>query len=244
MFQNCLISFCSTVARTDAFRQTEFYSENSIAESFDTFSTENINNQFFGNHVVHLQSQTLVYPSELLINIKPELIYTLVVELKQTTHDTKDNFPCKVLESNINILSTLLYPFFCSSFSTLKIVIPLFKNGAQNALENCCPIGQLQTITILFERIIFKHLYHSLKYRMSPKLFGSLSNKSPILQLLTYLDHSFFLKANLFSLFSWINPKHLIKFQSVHFFPNYINMILMLNIFHLSILISRTTTKL
>ena len=99
--------------------KVKFCGEDSIATGCNMFFSDSFNTQIDETHGVSLQSERLVYHSELL-NSKPELIYTLPVEVKQTTYDTLDNFPCKLLNWNINVLSTLFYPNFCSIFSFLK----------------------------------------------------------------------------------------------------------------------------
>ena len=63
------------------FGKLKFFSEISIVNGFNMFFSDNCNKQHFEIRGVPLQSQKLVYLSELLNIIKPELIYTLLVKL-------------------------------------------------------------------------------------------------------------------------------------------------------------------
>ena len=155
---------------------TDFF----IANGFNMLFSDDFNKQSYEMHGVPLKSQELVCLAELLNNIKPELIDTLLVKLKQTTYGTDDNFHCKLLKSKYRCVLSSSLPHFLLHFLTLKFpdiwktafVIPLFKYGARNLLENYRPISLLPKISIIFERIFSKHLYHSLKHRISPKQIG------------------------------------------------------------------------
>ena len=177
---------------------------------------------------------------------------TLLVRLKQTAYDIEDNFPCKLLKWKIDIFSDLLYPVFCSVILTLKFpdirktafFIPFFKNDAMYSLKSYRPISPLATISIFFERNLFKQLNHSMRHRISTKQFGFQSDKSPILQLFTYFEQVF--RKNSDYVFA-IDLDYSEAFDKVPisiFFLRYITLVYMMSVFNFSNLTSPTATKL
>ena len=94
------------------FGKLKFSKEISIANAFNMFFSDNVNKQNYEIHGVPLQSEKLVYLSELLNITKLELTYTLVVKLEQIAYDTNDNLPASCQKR----LSMLFQVSFTPSF--------------------------------------------------------------------------------------------------------------------------------
>ena len=148
------------------------------------------NKQIYGTHGVPLQFEKLLCLPELL-NIKPELIYTLLVKLRQTTHDNNDIFSCKLLNSIIGVFSTLFYPVFCSVILILNFpdickpafVIQFLKLTWKQP-SNQTAAGDFHHFWVITSQTTLKPP----KTSNQSKQFIFQCNESPILQILTYFE--------------------------------------------------------
>ena len=69
------------------------------------------------------------------------------------------------------------------------VISPLFKGeGSRADVENYRPLTSLNIAPKLFERLLFKYLFDTLKSHCAPSQHGFLPRRSAILQLLAWLD--------------------------------------------------------
>ena len=145
-----------------------------IADSFNSFFT-NIGEQTKQN-IPHIKSD---YKRHLNQNhhknffmgpISPNDILSAAKDLKPKLSEGHDGIPSKIVKETINeIVGPLVY-IFNLSFSSGKVpsnmkmakVIPLYKSGHEQMLNNYRPISLLPSFSKLLERIVFKRVYNFL----------------------------------------------------------------------------------
>ena len=130
-----------------------------------------------------------------------------------------DDIPSKIIKQNWDIFSRIIHNQFNNSLKTSVFpeelknadVIPVFKKGSRNDIENYRPVSILPNISKIFERCIYKQLYSYFdnflsKYQtgfrkgystqqcllaMIEKLKESIDNKGVYAALLTDLSKAF-----------------------------------------------------
>ena len=116
---------------------------------------------------VKSQFSTIVAPQTV------KVIKKLINNKATGTHD----IPNEILKGNVNILSPYLEEILNFSIKTgvfpneFKIgkVIPIFKSGEKEDLNNYRPISVLLTIARIFERLLYNQLY---KFFIENQLLG------------------------------------------------------------------------
>ncbi len=63
-------------------------------------------------------------------------------------------------------------------------ITPIFKKGDRNNHTNYRPISLLSTVSKLFEKVVYKHIYNHIRHYISPNQSGFLPNHSAVTQLL------------------------------------------------------------
>ena len=165
-----------------------------ICDLFNNFFAENFNNQTY--HPITIQSSDDIKLTDVLDSVTVPKICSLILNAKNTSIATCDNFPAKILRLFPQLFANMLFPLFCSILLTLTFptawktsyIYPRHKNGSRLNIENYRPISLLPAISIIFERLLFSFLYAKVKHRISPKQFGFQSNKSAILQMVDFLE--------------------------------------------------------
>ena len=96
-----------------------------------------------------------------------------------------------------DVFATLLHPIFCSIILTKSypevwksaLIPPISKNGAKNLIGNYRPISLLPKCSLLFEKLVYRHVYSHVWTKIHPKQFGFQSRKNSVIQLIDYLDY-------------------------------------------------------
>ena len=160
----------------------------------------NMFNQFFQSVFTMDNGNPLdLTPKHLTEMMNPEITY---VEILDAVHDSKDkisrtpdNVPIYFIKRVIGpILQPLIYLF--NSFLNqgfvpwqwkMARVIPVFKKGNRNKVQNYRPISLTSSFCRLFESIISKRILNHLQLNslLTPKQFGFLPNKSTSSNLFT-----------------------------------------------------------
>ena len=65
-----------------------------------------------------------------------------------------------------------------------------FKDGAKNHIVNYRPISLLPKCSLLFETLVYRHIYSHVWMKIHPKQFGFQTRKNSVLQLLDYLEYA------------------------------------------------------
>ena len=84
----------------------------------------------------------------------------------------------------ISILITLQFPFQWKT----AFVHPFHKGGKKNCIENYRPVSLLSKISLIFERLLFEFNHRNVRHLLHHKQFGFQSRKTPITQLIDYID--------------------------------------------------------
>ena len=95
-----------------------------------------------------------------------------------------------------NVFATFLHPVFCSIILTRSypdiwksdLTRPNFKNWAKNFIFNYRPVSLLPKCSLLFEKLVNRHIYSHVWMKIHPKQFHFHSRK--ILQLIDYLEYA------------------------------------------------------
>ena len=70
----------------------------------------------------------------------------------------------------------------------LHLIKPIFKSGDRSLVQNYRPISLLCVCSKVLERIVFNHILHFVKERISKHQFGFMLHKSTLQQLLLLLN--------------------------------------------------------
>ena len=102
--------------------------------------------------------------------------------------------PNKVLKDSVHLVAPILMDIFNLSISTNKIfpedlkvlkVVPVYKSGERESLNNYRPIAVLPTIARVFEKLLYGQLYSYLMHNklLDDRQFGFRSLHSTALAL-------------------------------------------------------------
>ena len=107
-----------------------------------------------------------------------------------------DGILSRVLKECATVLASSLCKLFNKSLAIAKIpkewklanIIPIFKSGKKDYVENYRPISLLPIVSKVFERCILNHLLSHIKSLLHPAQHGFVSGKSCTTQLLSALN--------------------------------------------------------
>ena len=126
-------------------------------------------------------------------------IYETILSLKDKKSTGFDNLPTKIIKISASIISPILSHIFNKSFSTgifpegLKIgkIIPIFKSGDKNDVNNYRPISILTILAKVMEKLVYKRLMNYLNKNniLYNYQFGFRENHSTQLALFELIDH-------------------------------------------------------
>ena len=107
--------------------------------------------------------------------------------------------PPIVLSTCASALYKPLHHLFCLclDFSDLPYgwkvhkVVPIFKSGDRNLIENYLPISLLSNTSKVFEHLIYNKIIHHVNFYIKPVQYGFMSNRFTTQQLLLFLHDLF-----------------------------------------------------
>lgn len=128
------------------------------------------------------------FPNIQIFPTNPREIITIIKQLKSKNSSGYDEITSKILKASSKVIAKPLsylcnFSLFNGVFpERLKysVVIPLFKKGDRTSPENYRPISLLPVFSKVFEKVIYKRIYHHLdRYNiLIPEQFGFRKNKS------------------------------------------------------------------
>ena len=71
----------------------------------------------------------------------------------------------------------------------IHIVVPVYKSGDKTSVKNYRPISILSNIGKVLEKIIFNKIINFVTDKLSLSQFGAIKGRSPLQQLLLFLDN-------------------------------------------------------
>ena len=107
-----------------------------------------------------------------------------------------DNIPAFVLHHSASILAPLVLSLFQCIVETgiwpdewkTAFIIPLQKKGSISLAQNYRPISISIKLSLVFERMVFRYIYHSVRAQIFPSQHGFIKRRSTLSQLLLHLD--------------------------------------------------------
>ena len=122
----------------------------------------------------------------------------MILDMEESPTLTDDFLPPKLLKLCPDVLATLLHPVFCSIILTRcypdicksAMIRPVFENGDEKLIVNYCPISLLPKCSLLFEKLVYRHIYGHVWMKIHPKQFGCQSRKNSVSQLIDYLEYA------------------------------------------------------
>ena len=171
-----------------------FNSVAAIVNGFNDFFAENFNLQHFDDVVPPTDCSLEL--DGVLDTFSPCEIVNFINNLKSSTSPTNDGFPTRLLKLHSELFGKLPHPVFRSVVLTrifpaewkVSHILPLYKDGPKNCIENYRPISLLPKVSLIFERILFNYIYLAIKDKLHPKQFGFQAKRGAVLQLLDYLE--------------------------------------------------------
>lgn len=109
---------------------------------------------------------------------------------------TADNLSSGIIRSGADIISPLVYILFSVIIATATwpmawksaIITPIFKSKTVSSVTNYRPISLLPRISLVFERLLFNHLYSKIRDKLANGQHGFRKRRSTVTQLLIYCD--------------------------------------------------------
>ena len=127
--------------------------------------------------------------------INPSEVADLLSKTK-TCSLSSDPIPTFLLNSCPDILAPLATQLFnvvikARSWPTdwkCSYITPIYKSGNHESVENYRPISILPQLSLILEKLLFRHIYPQVRVSICDEQHGFTKKRSPITQLLPYLD--------------------------------------------------------
>lgn len=123
-------------------------------------------------------------------------VVEIILKLNENLGSGTDGIPSIFVKSCLTSLSyplTLIYnkslsEGYCPSIWKKALVVPIFKSGHKNNVENYRPISKLCIFEKIFEKIIYKTLFMTVKNILIREQFGFIPGRSAESGLVQYTD--------------------------------------------------------
>ena len=128
--------------------------------------------------------------------ISPDDIRQSLSKCDDSTSSAADNIPQFVLRHCSGPLSVAAYYLFMSIITSCTwpacwiraLSTPIHKSGPTSNIENYRPISIMPKLSLIFERILFDHIYPRIRCHISSRQYGFMSRRSTCTQLIDFLD--------------------------------------------------------
>lgn len=194
----CFFSYTKSLKTSNTYPNNVQYGDESAT---DKQSTCNLFARYFAtvyqepdSNVIEMRSA----PNNLRApTLKPEDITPILLKLDQNKASSPDQIPAIFYKKTSSAISVPLSLIFNKSLDEKKyparwkvsFVTPIFKNGSRTKVINYRPISILCTASQIFERVIFGHLYKSVRNQFSRVQHGFIKGRSTLSNLLEYVHN-------------------------------------------------------
>ena len=174
------------------------------------------------------------------ITITEADVYEALVSLNTSKAMGPDGIPPILLSKCASVLYiplhylfnlTLKFGYLPCEWKVHKI-IPVFKSGDPNHINNYRLISLLSNTSKVLERILHDKIIGHVTSRINPAQFVFIQNHSSVQQLLLVLSDTFLPLVISWISFTWISPRLLILFLIHIYFTNFVCSILAVNSGH------------
>ena len=152
-------------------------------------------NTFFISQFTPCDRQYRDFPPSVLNEIEFSLGEVIETLLQTSDGMGSDNMSGATIRSIATPMSVHILGLARSILETAKYpdnwklvdVKPLHKKGAKNIISNYRPVANLSSLSLSFERLLFKHLYKFIAPKINSSQHGFMKNRSTTSQLLLHL---------------------------------------------------------